>query len=113
MTGAQGIRSPNVLVECHGLQLWDVMVGDQILADVEAKIALGAVAPCVIRSDKAESILKDKCINDEIISEASNKAAEETSTISDLRSTAEYRQEMVSVLVERAMKKAATSSIAI
>jgi len=72
----------------------------------EARIALGAVAPTVIRVKKAEGILKGKAIDQNIIEEAAKAAAEETRTITDIRSTAEYRREMARVLTKRAIGKA-------
>ncbi len=72
----------------------------------EARIALGAVAPCVIRAGRAEEILKGKKLDQETIARAAEAAAEEATPITDLRSTAEYRKEMVAVLTRRAIKEA-------
>lgn len=72
----------------------------------EAKIALGAVAPCVIRATRAEGILKGEKLDEKITARAAEAAAEEATPITDLRSTAEYRKEMVAVLVRRAIEKA-------
>ena len=72
----------------------------------EAKIALGAVAPTIMRARKAEETLKGKKLEQKIIREAAEIAAEEAKPITDLRSTAEYRKEMVAVLVRRAAEKA-------
>jgi len=72
----------------------------------EARIALGSVAPTTIRAGKAEEILKGKVIEQGIIEEAAEAATEETKTISDIRSTAEYRREVAGVLVKRATRKA-------
>lgn len=72
----------------------------------DARVALGSVAPTVIRARKAEEILKGKAIDQSIIEKAAATAAEETKTITDIRSTAEYRREMARVLVKRAAGKA-------
>lgn len=72
----------------------------------EARIALGAVAPTVIRANKAEATLKGQKLEQKIISEAAEVAAEEAKPITDMRSTAEYRQQMVAVLVRRATEQA-------
>ena len=69
----------------------------------DARIALGAVAPCVIRARQAEEILKDSNFNEKTIDLACYKASEEATPISDLRSTAKYRRKMVEVLVRRAI----------
>jgi len=70
------------------------------------KIALGAVAPCVIRATQAEAVLEGSNLDENVIARASNKAAEEATPIGDLRSTAEYRREMAEVLVRRAINQA-------
>ena len=70
------------------------------------RIALGAVAPCVIRATQAEAVLEDSNLDKDAVARASNKAAEEATPIGDLRSTAEYRREMVKVLVRRAINQA-------
>lgn len=72
----------------------------------DARIALGAVAPCVIRAGRAEAILKGEKLDQETIARAAEAAAEEATPITDLRSTAEYRKEMVAVLTRRAIKEA-------
>jgi len=72
----------------------------------DARIALGAVAPTVIRTKKAEEVLKGKAIDEKTIEEVAKVAAGETRTITDIRSTAEYRREMSRVLVKRATNKA-------
>jgi carbon-monoxide dehydrogenase medium subunit len=72
----------------------------------EARIALGAVAPTVLRAGRAEAILKGKKIDQTVIEKAAGAAAEETKPITDIRSTAEYRRETTKVLVKRAIAKA-------
>ncbi|MFC2068982.1 FAD binding domain-containing protein [Chloroflexota bacterium] len=72
----------------------------------EAKIALGAVAPTVIRARKAEEILKGQRLTPEIIKKAATSATEGTKPITDIRSTSEYRKETTEVLVRRTIVKA-------
>jgi carbon-monoxide dehydrogenase medium subunit len=72
----------------------------------ETRIALGAVAPKVIRATKAEGILNGQRPGKEVIAEAALAAIEEIEPITDIRSTAEYRKEMVKVLVRQAIVKA-------
>ena len=79
-------------------------IKDSTCSDV--KIVLGSVAPTVIRAVKAESILKDNKLEQKAIKEAAETAAEEAKPITDLRSTVEYRREMVTVLVARAIERA-------
>lgn len=71
----------------------------------QARIALGAVAPTPMRAKEAEKILEGNRINDLLIQEAGEKAKSECSPINDIRSSSEYRREMVSVLVEKAIRK--------
>ena len=69
----------------------------------EARIALGAVAPTVIRAIQTEKELKGKRLDN--ISEAIKIIREEVSPISDIRSIAEYRKEMCGVLLEAAAER--------
>ena len=79
-------------------------MNDGICAEV--RIAVGAVAPVIIRAAKAEAVLKGKKIDIGLIQEAAKTAAGETRPITDLRSTADYRREVTGVLVRRALEKA-------
>ena len=72
----------------------------------DAKIVLGAVAPTPIRASKAEKVLKGKVLGDGLIAQAAKEAAGEARPISDIRSSLEYRREMVEVLTRRAVKQA-------
>jgi len=71
----------------------------------DIKIALSAVAPTVVRPKKAEQLLQGKKPNTELITEAANLAKEATQTISDVRSTKEYRTAMAKVLTKRLLKE--------
>lgn len=72
----------------------------------EARVALGAVAPRPIRAKGTEQFLLGKTLEEGVIEEAGRKAREECSPISDIRAQAEYRREMVKVLIRRAIQKA-------
>ncbi len=76
----------------------------------KARIALGAVAPTPIRVYKAEEILIGKIPGIEIFSEAAKIAKEESSPISDMRSSADYRKAMVEVLTLRALNESLESA---
>lgn len=69
----------------------------------DARIALGSVAPTVIRAPEAESALVGRSLSKESIDEAADLAAEATSCIDDVRAGADYRQSVVAVLVRRAL----------
>jgi len=81
-----------------------VTMDGNILSNV--RIALGAVAPAPIRARKAEGILIGRRLEDDLLEKAALIASEESSPISDVRSSADYRKKMVKVLVARAIKQA-------
>lgn len=68
-----------------------------------ARISLGSVAPTPIRARKTEALLIGNPLSENLIREASAVAQRECEPISDVRGSAEYRREMVKVLVERAI----------
>jgi CO/xanthine dehydrogenase FAD-binding subunit len=70
------------------------------------RIALGAVGPIPLRATRAEAALQGQMLTDQVIEEASRLASEEARPIDDVRSTAEYRREMVRVLTRRGLRQA-------
>jgi carbon-monoxide dehydrogenase medium subunit len=72
----------------------------------EIRIALGAVAPTPIRAFKTEELLKGKTIDESLLEKAGKSALTEVSPISDVRSSQEYREEIIRVLVRRAVLQA-------
>jgi carbon-monoxide dehydrogenase medium subunit len=73
---------------------------------LEPCVALGAVAPTVIRAPSAEKYLAGRAISDEAMAEAGRLAAKDAKPISDFRASAEYRRELVAVLTRRALAMA-------
>jgi len=71
------------------------------------RIALGAVATTVIRIPRTESFLVGQDLTPEVISEASRICSEESRAITDIRSTASYRDEMAGVLLARGLEEIA------
>jgi carbon-monoxide dehydrogenase small subunit/xanthine dehydrogenase small subunit len=69
------------------------------------RVALGAVAPTVMRAPRAEAALRDGGWGG--LQKAKAAVREEVQPIDDLRSTREYRREMAAVLLERAVRRAA------
>jgi CO/xanthine dehydrogenase FAD-binding subunit len=69
----------------------------------DARIALGAVAPIPIRVIEAEKSLQGKTIGPAEIARAADIAAAEARPITDLRASAEYRQEIVRSLIRQAL----------
>jgi len=76
---------------------------------VDARLVLGAVAPTPIRADIAEDIIRGKAIEDKLIEAAARAAAQQAKPISDVRGSADYRKEMVRVLVSQAIRQAVTA----
>ena len=71
------------------------------------RIAVGAVAPRPIRAVKAEKLLVGRQVDESTLAEVCDEAAREVRPISDVRASAEYRREMVRVLVRRALEECA------
>jgi xanthine dehydrogenase iron-sulfur cluster and FAD-binding subunit A len=67
------------------------------------RVALGAVAPTVIRARETEKALAGGGY--EALLRAKEAVREEVRPIDDLRSTREYRREMAAVLLERAVRR--------
>ncbi len=70
---------------------------------IDARIALGAVAPTIIRASKAEAYLIGKKLNSESIQQAAILAGESAEPITDVRATLKYRNHIISILVEQAL----------
>lgn len=70
---------------------------------IEIRIALGAVAPTVIRAKNAEEILTGAILNMELIDKATIAVIDEARPIDDIRSIAEYRKQMTGVLLKRGL----------
>jgi len=72
----------------------------------QVKICLGNVGPTQIRAIKAEQILRGKPFSAALVREASEVASKEAQPRSSIRSSAEYRKEMVRILTARALNRA-------
>lgn len=72
----------------------------------DVKIVMSAVAPTPLFARKASEVLKGKKLTDSLLNEVANIAAGETDPTSDIHASAEFRKEIVKVLVKRATKKA-------
>lgn len=71
---------------------------------IAPRIALGAVAPKVIRAKKAEAFLEGRAITPEAMAEAGEMASTDARPISDFRASADYRRHLVAVLTKRALE---------
>jgi len=72
----------------------------------EARIAITAVAPTVIRTDAAERILRGHTPTPELVAAAATAAGDAARPIDDVRATAAYRAAMVPVIVRRTLEAA-------
>jgi len=72
-----------------------------------ARIALGCVAPTIVRAREAEKALVGSSLERAARENAGRSAAEMVQPIDDVRGSAEYRRHMVAVLVERALERIA------
>ncbi len=72
-----------------------------------ARIALGAVAPTVIRVREAEVYLQGRTLSEEVLDRVEDLAKAAAVPISDVRASAEYRRAMAGVLARRVLLLAA------
>ena len=72
-----------------------------------AAIALGAVAPTVVRVPAAEAALVGQPLSGGILRQAASAASAACNPIDDKRGTKEYRRQVAGVLAVRALKLAA------
>jgi carbon-monoxide dehydrogenase medium subunit len=71
----------------------------------KARFAAGSVAPVPLRLKKVEELFENAVISKEMLEEAKKIAMSSISPITDIRSTADYRREIVGVYVKRALEK--------
>lgn len=82
-------------VACNG---W---IKDDRLTDV--RIALGAVAPTIIRAPRTEALLTSSPLTADLVLEAGHTVKEECSPIDDIRGTARFRHQLVRGLLIRGL----------
>jgi carbon-monoxide dehydrogenase medium subunit len=76
----------------------------------DARIALGSVAPTIIRATAAEDYLRGNQLDDATRAEARRLAAEAAKPIDDVRGTAIYRSQTLGGLVAEALRRIATGT---
>lgn len=74
-----------------------------------AAITLGAVAPTIIRAPEAEAALVGQALDEASIAQVAQLAAAAAAPIGDIRSSADYRKEMVRVAIARLLEELAQS----
>jgi carbon-monoxide dehydrogenase medium subunit len=88
-----------------------ITLADDAQTCVEARVALGAVAPNPFRAKQAEALLAGKKLTPDLIREAARQAREAAKPIGDVRASAEYRYMLVETLVERAVAQAVERAV--
>jgi len=91
-----------------GVAVYLALGGDGTLET--ARIALGAVAPTVIRAPEAEAALKGQRPEGEALTRAAEAAAAAARPIDDVRGTAEFRRYLVGVMTARLIERAAAAA---
>lgn len=81
-----------------------LLVDDGTILD--ARVALGSVAPTIVRSPAVERILMGKTPSDDLFERAAEAARQDVSPISDIRGSAAYRLHVTKPLVKEALTKA-------
>jgi CO/xanthine dehydrogenase FAD-binding subunit len=85
-----------------------VSVGVEMRSDdgriEDIRVALGAVAPTVVRGVETESLLRDRKLSADLIDEAQALIRTECQPIDDVRSNGKYRRAMTGVLLARFLR---------
>jgi aerobic carbon-monoxide dehydrogenase medium subunit len=95
-------RAMEISVVCVAARLTLDASGERCL---EARIALGAVAPTTVRAREAERTLEGRPVGGEAFARAAAAAQEACRPIDDVRASAAFRRHLVGVLVRRALDR--------
>jgi len=95
-------RAMEISVVCVAARLTLDATGERC---VDARIALGAVAPTTWRAREAERLLEGRALTPETLREAGRAAAAGCRPIGDVRASARYRRLLVETLVPRALAR--------
>lgn len=95
------------LRQAQAISLINVALTLDFVGDVihRARIAMGAVAPTIVRAGEAEAFLAGKALTDDVIAQAAELAAGAARPISDIRAGADYRRDMVRVYTARGLRE--------
>ncbi|MFQ5912877.1 MAG: FAD binding domain-containing protein [Nitrospinota bacterium] len=72
----------------------------------DARVSLGASTPIPLRSRAAEEALRGQPANEEVFARAGQAASEEVDPLDDFRGSADYRREIIKVIVKRTALRA-------
>jgi carbon-monoxide dehydrogenase medium subunit len=73
----------------------------------DARIALGCLAPTIVRARLAEAVLVGRALDDASVTAAAEAVVADATPISDLRGSADYRRAALRALVQRGLRRLA------
>jgi CO/xanthine dehydrogenase FAD-binding subunit len=88
----------------EGEDLAQASVTVLVFAGNSYRVSFGAVAPRPVRGEKIEALLEGRELTDDLIRQAVKLLPEETTPITDIRATKEYRLHMTGVMLERGLR---------
>ncbi len=100
-----GLRRAQAISVVHLAAVLD-FEGDTVC---EARLALGSVAPTIVRLPDVEQLLVGHKLTTERIAQAATLAQASVSPIDDLRATADYRVDLIGVMVRRTLQALAAN----
>ncbi len=83
----------------------EVLFNEEMSQINDIRVALGAVAPTIVRAHKTEQLLKSQELTEDLIVEAEQLITTECVPITDVRSNKKYRKAMTGVLLGRILRK--------
>lgn len=83
-----------------------ISLDDDLKKCIKARIGLGVAGPTPLRALKAEEFLEGKIIDEDVLKQAGEIAAEESQVRDSIRGKAWYRKEMIKVFIKRMGLKA-------
>jgi aerobic carbon-monoxide dehydrogenase medium subunit len=72
----------------------------------DVRLALNSVASTIVRARRAENVLRGHPLTEDLLREAGEVAASEVDPMDDNRGSADYKRDLVKVLVRRAAEQA-------
>jgi len=90
----------------RGEDLAQASVAVLALPEHRYRVAFGAVAPTPVRARRIEALMSGRGLDDALIAEACALIPQETSPITDIRASREYRAHMLGVMFERGARAA-------
>jgi carbon-monoxide dehydrogenase medium subunit len=82
---------------------------DNLCRDI--RLALNSAGPKIFRAKKAEEVIRGHRVTEKLMADAAEIASTEAEPIDDIRGSAEYKREMVKVMVRRAIQQALSDRI--